>query len=184
MNTKNDVVIRGRHKDAPSLPSVFCVWSQVVRLERQRPCFLLVCLLGEPPTQLSHLARLHVYIYMYVCVCGVYIHMVMFRGRTAGKPLPNGPSSPFLSTYYFVGGGVWCTRTIKLKRFECIERREPRKSRILHHSSYNAQKSKIEMCDGILVAMELSRYLIIIYICLRYSQYFKNYKIIRNYKIC
>lgn len=129
-------------------------------------------------------ARLHVYIYMYMCVCGVYIHMVMFRGRTAGKPLPNGPSSPFLSTYYFVGGGVWCTRTIKLKRFECIERREPRKSRILHHSSYNAQKSKIEMCDGILVAMELSRYLIIIYICLHYSQYFKNYKIIRNYKIC
>ena len=80
--------------------------------------------------------------------------MVMFRGRTAGKPLPNGPSSPFLSTYYFVGGGVWCTRTIKLKRFECIERREPRKSRILHHSSYNVQKSKIEMCDGIFVAME------------------------------
>lgn len=74
---------------------------------------------------------------MYICI---YTHG-MFRGRTAGKPLPNGPSSPFLSTYYFVGG-VWCTRTIKLKRFECIERREPRKSRILHYLSYNVQKDQ------------------------------------------
>ena len=142
--------IRGRRRDAPPLPSDV----RSLRLVAGRPGLRGVRLgtsarplPPRPPTKGTTYTRALTRRAGVTCVC-VYVWQWKNRRETT---LPNGPGSPFLSTYHYHQRNthVRLHVCIKPKRFECIERREPggesRRSLLLLLAACNAHNSKVEI---------------------------------------